>query len=157
MFGSSIMAGEKCIFSVQSQGPDGTLNRVGVHLDAAIVGEQDKTVPVVEGIADGLGHFGAAGNEGRSFFEPGFELFKEGPALGLADLEARFGALSAARLFDFVERRDLNERLLRLNRLQRKATTTGWTAMKPGSRATTIASGMREPMSPVARAVKGTG
>ena len=61
-------------------------------------------------IANGLGHFGAAGNEGQGLFEPGLELIEERPALGLADLAARFGAFSADGLFDFVKRCDLDER-----------------------------------------------
>src|SRR5271166_812267 len=109
MIGSTVVAGEECIFSVQSKGPDGTLDGVGVHLDASVVREQDEAVPVVKSIANGLGHFGAAGNEGQGLFDPGLELIEERPAPGLADLAARFGAFSADGLFDFVKRCDLNE------------------------------------------------
>src|SRR5208337_5376473 len=71
MIGSTVVAGEECIFPVQSKGPDGTLDGVGVHLDASVVREQDEAVPVVKSIANGLGHFGAAGNEGHGLFDPG--------------------------------------------------------------------------------------
>ena len=89
MFGSAVMAGEERIFSVQIQGPDRTLNRIGVHFDAPVACEQDETVPMVEGVADGLGHFGAAGDEGQALFEAGFELIEKRPALGLAGFAAR--------------------------------------------------------------------
>jgi hypothetical protein len=38
----------------ESQRPDGTLDGVGVHLDAPVVREQHEAVPVVKSIADGL-------------------------------------------------------------------------------------------------------
>jgi hypothetical protein len=108
MIGSTVVAGEECILAIESKGPDGPLDGVGVHLDASVVREQDEAVAVVEGIADGLGHFGAARNEGQGFFEPGFELLKQRPALGLADPASCFGLLSADGLFDFVKRCDLD-------------------------------------------------
>ena len=66
---------------------------------------------MVEGIANGLGHFGAAGNEGQVFFEPGLELLEQRAALGLADPASCFGLLAADGLLDFVKRCDLDERL----------------------------------------------
>ncbi len=63
-----------------------------------------QAVPMVESIADGLGHFRAAGNEGQGLFEPGLELLKQRPALGLTDLAARFSALSPDGLLDFTLR-----------------------------------------------------
>src|SRR5271157_1840432 len=109
MIGSTVVAGEECILAIKSKGPDGPLDGVGVHFDASVVREQDEAVPVVKSIANGLGHFGAAGNEGQGLFDPGLELIEERPAPGLADLAARFGAFSADGLFDFVKRCDLNE------------------------------------------------
>ena len=81
MIGSTIVAGEECILAIKSKGPDGTLDGVGVHLDAPVIREQDQAIPVVESTADSLGHFRAAGNEGQGLFEPGLELLKQRPAL----------------------------------------------------------------------------
>ena len=72
---------------------------------------------MVESIADGLGHFGAARHEGEGLFEPGLELFEERLAIGLADFASRFNALTADGLFDFIKRSDLDERLFGKRRI----------------------------------------
>ena len=44
-----IGTGEECILSIQCKWPDGSLDGVGIHLDAAIIEELAETVPTVDG------------------------------------------------------------------------------------------------------------
>jgi hypothetical protein len=50
-----IVAGEECIFSIQNNRTDASLDNVGVELDAAVIEEASEPVPVVQSIADGFG------------------------------------------------------------------------------------------------------
>jgi hypothetical protein len=53
-----IMAGEERVFAIEHDGADATLDDIGVELDAAVVKEAGKPVPVVQAVADLLSNFG---------------------------------------------------------------------------------------------------
>ena len=48
------MAGEERIFTIEDDGADVTFDDVGVELDAAVVEETDKAVPMVQAVAEFL-------------------------------------------------------------------------------------------------------
>ena len=50
-----VRAGEQRIFAIQGQGPDASLDRIGIQVDAPIVEEVGEPVPACERIADRLG------------------------------------------------------------------------------------------------------
>ena len=52
---AAVGAGEEGILAVERNGPDGSLDGVGVDLDAAVVEEEAEPVPSGECIADRLG------------------------------------------------------------------------------------------------------
>ncbi len=55
-----VAAGEERVLPVERDRPDAALDRVGVDLDAAVVEEAAKALPVVQAVADRLGGLGAA-------------------------------------------------------------------------------------------------
>ena len=62
IFGPVIVASEECIFSIQNNRADASLDNVGVELDAAVIEESSEPVPVVQGIADVFGDRRFAGD-----------------------------------------------------------------------------------------------
>ena len=63
---------------------DAALDHVGIDLNAAVVEEARKAVPARERVADCLGQFGLLADQGELGGEPGFEVFNDRPAPGLA-------------------------------------------------------------------------
>ena len=55
-----IVTGEECVLAIEHDGADAALDNVGVELDAAIVQEAGKPVPVVEAATDLVGEVALA-------------------------------------------------------------------------------------------------
>src|SRR5208283_2517325 len=70
IFGAVIVASEECIFSIQNNRTDASLDNVGVELDAAVIKEASEPVPVVQGIADVFGDRRLARDTCELLFEP---------------------------------------------------------------------------------------
>ena len=50
-----IVAGEQAVLAVKRDRADGSLDDVGIHLDAAVLEEAHEAVPMIESVADRLG------------------------------------------------------------------------------------------------------
>lgn len=61
---SSVVASEERVFAVQRNRPNGTLNRIGVDLDAAVGQENAKTIPVVGDVGKRFAERRLASNAG---------------------------------------------------------------------------------------------
>ena len=55
IFSAAVRAGEERVLAIESDGPDRTLDRVGVDFDAAVVEEPREALPMRQRIADRLG------------------------------------------------------------------------------------------------------
>ena len=96
-------AGEQCILPVKSDRSDAALDHVGIDLNAAVVEEARKSVPARERVADCLGEFGLLADQGELGAEPGFEVFNDRPAPGLARGTSLVDAAAANLPFDGIE------------------------------------------------------
>jgi hypothetical protein len=72
-FGAFIAACEQAILAIQCDWAHCSLDCVGIHLDAAIVEEPRKTLPMVETVADRLGRQTLAREDFQALLEPAFE------------------------------------------------------------------------------------
>ena len=117
MHGAAIVTGEECIFSVQRDRPDGALNGIRVDFDATIIKKERQALPMADGIAQRLCHFGFARNTLEIFVEKGLERFNARPALGLANAMAHLGALASDLFLDCVKGRDLAQRVFAKRRV----------------------------------------
>src|SRR5439155_27091682 len=74
VLGTGVVAGEECIFAIESNRSHRTLDRVGVDLDPAVLEKAFKPVPVIEAVADGAGNrrFGGGALELR--LQPALQL-----------------------------------------------------------------------------------
>src|SRR5207248_1447859 len=106
-----IVAGEECIFAIEHDRTNVSFDYVGIELDAAVIKETSEPVPMVQGVADGIGDQGLGRDARELLLEPRPELEHERLALLLAHGAAVAGALSPDRLLDHIELRDTFERL----------------------------------------------
>ena len=107
-----IAAGEERVFAIESNGPDRSLDRVGVDLDPAVVEEAREPLPVVPPVADCLGHLGFCRDELELLREPRSELSDKRLSSGLANGATQIGALPSYLRFNAIERGDARERLV---------------------------------------------
>ena len=97
-------------FSIENDRPDSAFDDVGVELDAAVVEETDKPVPMVEAVAEVLGDRRLGGDASKLPLEPDLERFDQRLALLPAHAAPLLGARAAERLLDRIERGDAFER-----------------------------------------------
>jgi hypothetical protein len=83
-------AGEQRIFAIQGQGPDASLDRVAVELDATVVAEAGESFPAGERVVDCVGELAP----GAGLAKPGIEL----DAQVVDDNAAALGSSGAALL-----------------------------------------------------------
>ena len=106
-----VVAGEERILARERLRPHGAFDDVGVQINAAVVEEADKPVPVVEAVVNGIGD----GRFGRDALELLVEERLECEAvrrgLRLAKGSPLVGAFTPDRRLDPVERGDTQERL----------------------------------------------
>ena len=77
IFPAAIRAGEESVLAIEGDGPDRTLDCIGVDLDPAVVEETGEAVPVRERVADRLGELALLADEGELFAQPGLEIGDE--------------------------------------------------------------------------------
>jgi hypothetical protein len=112
MFASAVGSGEQRVFSSESDRTHGTLDSVGIQLQAAVIEEQDQSAPVIERIADGLGQSGSAGDAVQGFCQPGMHRLDQGAAAFPTDAAALVGGLAADIGFDRIKLGDPPQGLL---------------------------------------------
>src|SRR5271169_3045620 len=100
VFGAVVATGEEGVFPRQGLRAHGTLDDVGVNLDAAVVEEAHEALPVVEGVADDPGRVGLSRHSRKLLLEPGSECLDERSRLLFADTPAFIGASAAHDLLD---------------------------------------------------------
>ena len=97
-----VTAGEQGIFSAQRSRPDGALNDIGIDLDAAIVQEPTKTLPVARAVAHGFCDWRTAGDALQLLVEPQAQGFDERTGSGLPFRTALFrGSAGTSYRFQF--------------------------------------------------------
>jgi len=89
------MAGEACVFLRQGHRPDAVLDAVAVYLDATVVEESVKAVPVVGDIGELLAEAGPFRDAAALVPEPQDEGFDQGSGASAALGETPFGRASA--------------------------------------------------------------
>ena len=104
-----VVAGEECILSIECDGTDGALDRVGVDLDAAVVKEARQAVPVVQSIVDRLGRLGSARQLRQLPTEPRLQGLDDRLRALLPCRATRISGFASDFIFDAVERADLVE------------------------------------------------
>ena len=109
--GAAVGAGEEIILAPERDGSDLALNRVGVELDTAIVGEAGQAVPARQRVADGAGERALAREAGELALQPGTQVVENRPALLGPGLAAVFGGPPPDLLLHRVERGDAEKRL----------------------------------------------
>ena len=98
---------------IQSQGPDLVFDKVAVHLDPAVPGEEDQSGPSGQDVGDGLTHLGLARHSCSLGAEPDLEIVEEGYGPILAACTSRLRIQTTDLLLDPVERGDALETFLR--------------------------------------------
>ena len=91
--------------------------RIVVHLNAAIVQIPGERLPLVHGIADGIGGDGFPGERGQLFRQPVVQAFNDRPGLLLPDLPSFLGRLATYRCLNVIEL---------ANHLQHMGRDLGW-------------------------------
>ena len=111
-FATGIRSGEQEVLAADGDGTHGSLGRIVVDPDAAIVEEQRESVPSIEAIADGLGQVALARDLSEPLLGPAFEGVDQRPGFVLAHSLANIGGLAREGPLDIVEGADLVECLL---------------------------------------------
>jgi hypothetical protein len=91
----AIRTREQCILARQGMRPDGPLDHIGVHIDAAVVEEHDQSRPVPQRVAYGLRQIGDGGHPFDVILQPGMQRLDEWPTSRLPHLSSVFGGLPA--------------------------------------------------------------
>src|SRR5690606_21624175 len=108
---AAIGAGEERVLAIERDRPDGSLDGVGIDLDAPVVEEAGEALPAGERVADRLGEPGLLADEFELGLEPGLERLDDRAALLLARAAALVGGATADLALDRVERGDALQRL----------------------------------------------
>eukprot|EP01033_Poteriospumella_lacustris_P020727 gene20726-gene21001 len=74
VLGAAVTTGEQTILPRQADGPDRSLNDVGVDLDTAVFQEVGKPVPVLERVGDGLTHVRPGHDLAADLDQPAMEV-----------------------------------------------------------------------------------
>lgn len=104
-------AGEQCVLAIEGNGPDGALDGVAVHLDAAFLEEQRQAGPARGGVTDGVGELALGADQGKPGGEQAEQRFDDRLALLLLHGAASFGVLATDLVFDGIERLDHLQRV----------------------------------------------
>src|SRR5215831_9204236 len=119
MTSSAIAAREKMIPSAKNYRLDCPLNGVGVQFQTAIIEEASQSFPVIQGIPDRLGQFGAAGDTLKLLRKPGMHRLDERSTALLTYRSAVLGRRATDLGFDLIQRSDLPQGFLGDRRLVR--------------------------------------
>src|ERR1700686_2424304 len=99
------------VFAPERDRTDGTLDHIGVDLDATVVEEASKTVPSRERVADRPRDGRLAGDGGKLDFEPETQVVDERFCAPLPRLAAFIGGKAANVSFGGIERGDSGQGL----------------------------------------------
>ena len=108
---AAIGAGEERVLAIERDRPDGSLDGVGIDLDAPVVEEAGEALPAGERVADRLGEPGLLADEFELGLEPGLERLDDRAALLLARAAALIGGAAADVALDRIERGNALQRL----------------------------------------------
>ena len=108
-----VAAGEQRVLASKRDRTDRALDRIGVHLDAAVGDKAHEAIPMFEAIADCAGNDRFAGHAPEFAFEPRFKSIDERLTLCLTHCHALRGAAPTDPLLDCIERSNARERFLR--------------------------------------------
>jgi hypothetical protein len=98
--------------------PDGALDRVRVHLDAAVVEECNQPGPMANGVAHGLCQIGRAGDTVNVNAQPVVQLLDEPSTSVLSDTLSLLGGSAANLRLDRIEGGDTLQDLGRERRFR---------------------------------------
>ena len=104
--GAVVIAGEEGVFSGERNRTDEILDRVGVHLDAAVIEEARQAVPPLEGVTDVSRQLGGAGQAPELRIEPGVQGLDDRGRELAARLQTALRRLAAHHGLDPVQRGD---------------------------------------------------
>jgi hypothetical protein len=107
---AAIRAGEERILAIERDGPDRSLDRVGVDLDPAVVEEANETVPMREPVADRLSELALLAHKGELFAQPWFEFGEKRTRSFLANGASLVWSAAADVALDPIERGDALQR-----------------------------------------------
>ena len=77
MLATTVGAGEERVLAIEGDGPDGTLDGVGVDLDAAVIEEARQAEPTAQGVADRTGDRRFLRDSGELNFQPSLEAVED--------------------------------------------------------------------------------
>src|SRR6476620_9306293 len=103
VLGALIVTGEERIFAIEDNGTDSSLDGIGIELDATVVEEAGEPVPMMQGVADGIGDDGLARDPRELELEPRPQPDDKWSAAFLAHDAARIGGTAVDRLLDRIE------------------------------------------------------
>ena len=115
----AVMACKESIFSGQTERPDSVLDWIGVKLQAAVIEEAGKALPVCEPVTDILGQCGGRGDHRQLLLEPRLQRRDDRCRMLFSSGEPDVRRHAAHILLNGVERGDLTNRLLGDRRLCR--------------------------------------
>ena len=111
VFAPGVRAGEQRVFAVQGQGPDRSLDHIGVDLDPAVVEEQAQACPARQGVADRIGELAFAADEPELLAQPRIQRIDQRLTALLACGTPFPGRATTNVGLDPVERCDARQRL----------------------------------------------
>src|SRR5689334_24406640 len=88
---------------------DSSLDHVRIHLDTAVIEEDDKPGPMADRVAHGLGQIGDGRDAPDVVLQPGMQCFDDGTTSLLTNLSPMRGGLAADLGLDGVEFTDLRQ------------------------------------------------
>lgn len=100
---ASVVTREECVLSLQRNGVDCAFNSVAVHLDAAIIKEQDQAAPIFGDVFEGLSRGGFSGYLRAGIIKPGFKGCYLWRAFGLTQYKSIFGRFATRLRFDPIK------------------------------------------------------
>ena len=103
---AAVGAGEEGVLAVERDGPDGSLDDVGVHLDTAVFEGEVEPLPSGQRVADRLGQLALLADVIELRLEPCLQGLDDRPAALLAHPPALIGGLAADVGLHGIERRD---------------------------------------------------
>ncbi len=107
---AAVRACEQMVLAAERDRSDGTLDRIVVEIDAAIVQEATKGRPAGESVTDRLGQAAAARDATKLHPEPGFHSLDQRSRLGVTHGPALLSGASSDSLLDCVELADPAQR-----------------------------------------------
>ena len=100
------MACEQGILAIQSDWANGSLDRVAIDFDGAVIDEPRQPVTTLETVADDFGHFATPGQERQLLLQPTEQIVDEWRGVDLTHGTAFLGTAASDLGLDLVKRGD---------------------------------------------------